>query len=70
MDEEKFKEVLTEEIKKRLDEQFMRGLVGGFNAACESIYNQCKNLTSAKAIKEVLRKEYEEATKRNRKIDD
>lgn len=62
---EEVEKQFTEEIKSKLDTAFGQGLMTGWNIAAISLYNQVKDMTSARKIIKFLRKARDEAKERN-----
>lgn len=61
MEPKKLKEIVEEAIVPKLRSQFMFGCLTGWMAACKSIDGKTKKLTSAKAIKDVIKQMCKEA---------
>lgn len=57
-------QIVEEAIVPKLCNQFMFGCLTGWMVACESVKGKTKKLTSAKAIKDVIRQMCKEADDR------
>ena len=53
--ESEFKKAIEPVLKKEFEKHFIEGLKAGWNTAHEEIYNQIKDMTSAKAIKNFIK---------------
>lgn len=62
--EEKLKEIISDAIIEKLKNQFNLGLICGFDVSIETIYKEVKGMTSAKAIKALLKSRMEEVNAR------
>lgn len=60
-EEKELKEIIEEAIVPKLRSQFMFGCLTGWMAACKSVDGKTKNLTSAKAMKDVIKQMCKEA---------
>ena len=65
MDEKdkEFEKELREKIEAILKEQFMLGMLAGNRAAMEIMWQQSKDMTSAKKIKKLIKDKLDTATK-------
>lgn len=61
MSDDKLKEIIAESIEEKLKEHFNRGLMTGWDACIYEISKQIGNMTSAKAIKELIKAKVGEA---------
>lgn len=61
MEPKKLKEIVEEAIVPKLRSQFMFGCLTGWMAACKSADGKTKNLTNAKAMKDVIKQMCKEA---------
>ncbi len=61
MEEKELKEIVEEAIVPKLRSQFMFGCLTGWMAACKSIDGKTKKLTSAKAMKDIIKQMCKEA---------
>lgn len=64
MDNDKLKEIIAESIEGKLKEHFNRGLMTGWDACIYEISKQIAHMTSAKAIKELIKAKVGEADDR------
>lgn len=55
MSDDKLKEIIAESIGEKLKEHFNRGLMTGWDACIYEISKQIAPLTSAKAIKDLIK---------------
>lgn len=55
MSDDKLKEIIAESIEEKLKEHFNRGLMTGWDACIYEISEQIAPLTSAKAIKDLIK---------------
>lgn len=60
-EEKELKEIIEEAIVPKLRSQFMFGCLTGWMAACKSVDGKTKKLTSAKAMKDVIKQMCKEA---------
>ena len=67
MSDDKLKEIIAESIEGKLKEHFNRGLMTGWDACIYEIDKLTNNLTSAKAIREVIKQKVAEANARGKK---
>ena len=67
MSDDKLKEIIAESIEEKLKEHFNRGLMTGWDACIYEISKQIAPLTSAKAIREVIKRKAAEANSRGKK---
>ena len=67
MSDDKLKEIIAESIEEKLKEHFNRGLMTGWDACIYEIDKLTSGLTSAKAIKEVIKRKVAEANARGKK---
>lgn len=63
-EEKELKEIVEEAIVPKLRSQFMFGCLTGWMAACKSVDGRTKKLTSAKAMKDVIKQMCKEADDR------
>lgn len=63
------KEIIEEAIVPKLRSQFMFGCLTGWMAACQSVKGKTKDLTSAKAMKAVIKQMCKEADDRLQKYE-
>lgn len=68
MSDDKLKEIIAESIEEKLKEHFNRGLMTGWDACIYEISNQIAPLTSAKAIKDLIKAKVGEADGRMEKM--
>lgn len=68
-EEKELKEIVEEAIVPKLRSQFMFGCLTGWMAACKSVEGKTKKLTSAKAIKDVIKQMCKEADDRLQKYE-
>ena len=61
MSDDKLKEIIAESIEEKLKEHFNRGLMTGWDACIYEISKQIAPLTSAKAIKDLIKAKVGEA---------
>lgn len=61
MEEKELKEIVQAAIVPKLRSQFMFGCLTGWMAACKSIDGKTKKMTSAKAMKDVIKQMCKEA---------
>ena len=66
MSDDKLKEIIAESIEGKLKEHFNRGLMTGWDACIYEIDKLTSGLTSAKAIKEVIKRKVAEANSRGK----
>lgn len=64
MSDDKLKEIIAESIEEKLKEHFNRGLMTGWDACIYEISKQISSMTSAKAIKELIKAKVGEADDR------
>lgn len=64
MSDDKLKEIIAESIEGKLKEHFNRGLMTGWDTCIYEISKQIAPLTSAKAIKELIKAKVGEADDR------
>lgn len=64
MSDDKLKEIIAESIEGKLKEHFNRGLMTGWDACIYEINKQIAHMTSAKAIKELIKAKVGEADDR------
>lgn len=64
MSEDKLKEIIAESIEGKLKEHFNRGLMTGWDACIYEINKQISGMTSAKAIKDLIKAKVNEADAR------
>ena len=64
MSDDKLKEIIAESIEGKLKEHFNRGLMTGWDACIYEISKQIAPLTSAKAIKDLIKAKVGEADNR------
>lgn len=64
MPDDKLKEIIAESIEGKLKEHFNRGLMTGWDACIYEINKQIVPLTSAKAIKDLIKAKVGEADNR------
>lgn len=57
MDDKELKELLNDKIAKDYQRFFIKGTMAGWQSCAKTLYKKCNGLTSAKAIKEVLKEE-------------
>lgn len=57
MDDKELKELLNDKIAKDYQKFFIKGTMAGWQSCAKTLYKKCSGLTSAKAIKEVLKEE-------------
>lgn len=69
MELKKLKEIVEEAIVPKLRSQFMFGCLTGWMAACKSVEGKTKKLTSAKAMKDVIKQMCKEADDRLQKYE-
>ena len=55
MTDDELKTILTNNIEKDQKEQYINGLIAGWRACAITLNKRCISLTSAKAIKEILK---------------
>lgn len=67
MDDNKLKEIIAESIEEKLKEHFNRGLMTGWDACIYEIDKLTSGLTSAKAIRDVIKRKVTEANSRGKK---
>ena len=68
-EEKELKEIIEEAIVPKLRSQFMFGCLTGWMAACKSVDGNTKHLTSAKAMKDVIKQMCKEADDRLQKYE-
>ena len=68
-EEKELKEISEEAIVPKLRSQFMFGCLTGWMVACKSVDGKTKNLTSAKAMKNVIKQMCKEADDRLREYE-
>ena len=68
MSDDKLKEIIAESIEGKLKEHFNRGLMTGWDACIYEISKQIAPLTSAKAIKDLIKAKVGEADGRMNKM--
>ena len=68
-EEKELKEIIEEAIVPKLRSQFMFGCLTGWMVACKSVDGKTKNLTSAKAMKNVIKQMCKEADDRLREYE-
>lgn len=54
MKEQQIKEIVQKAIEEKLHESFNNGIMAGWEAAWITVYDNVKNMTSAKKIKEYI----------------
>ena len=54
MKEQQIKEIVQKAIEEKLHESFNNGIMAGWDAAWITVYDNVKNMTSAKKIKEYI----------------
>lgn len=64
MSDDKLKEIIASSIENKLKEHFNRGLMTGWDACIYEISEQIAPLTSAKAIKDLIKAKVGEADNR------
>ena len=64
--EDDLKKLIEPILKEKFEEHFIRGLKAGWNTAHEEIYNQIKDMTSAKAIKNFIKEKISTMEKENK----
>ena len=52
--EQQIKEIVQKAIEEKLHESFNNGIMAGWDAAWITVYDNVKNMTSAKKIKEYI----------------
>ena len=57
MEDKELKELLNDKIAKDYQRFFIKGTMAGWQSCAKTLYKKCSGLTSAKAIKEVLKEE-------------
>ena len=62
--DEEFMSVITDKLEEDYKKFLNIGLMAGWDSCCKALYAQCKNLTSAKAIKQLLKSKCDEADER------
>lgn len=68
-DDKKLYDIVKDEIEGRLKDSFNRGLMTGWDACLLTIYKQVNVLTSAKAIKTLLKCKVDAANNRAKKVE-
>ena len=68
MSDDKLKEIIAESIEGKLKEHFNRGLMTGWDAGSDVISKQIAPLTSATAIKDLIKAKVGEADGRREKM--
>ena len=64
MEDDKLKRIIADAIEPHLKDEFMKGVVAGWNACLIAIRRGTNELTSAKDIKEYIKKEIYESKER------
>lgn len=64
MSDDKLKEIIASSIEDKLKEHFNRGLMTGWDACIYELSKQISGMTSAKAIKELIKAKVGEADDR------
>ena len=54
MNEQQIKEIVQKAIEEKLHDSFNNGIMAGWEAAWITVYDNVKNMTSAKKIKEYI----------------
>lgn len=54
MKEQQIKEIVQKAIEEKLHDSFNNGIMAGWDAAWITVYDNVKNMTSAKKIKEYI----------------
>ena len=54
MNEQQIKEIVQKAIEEKLHDSFNNGIMAGWDAAWITVYDNVKNMTSAKKIKEYI----------------
>lgn len=54
VDEQQIKEIVQKAIEEKLHDSFNNGIMAGWDAAWITVYDNVKNMTSAKKIKEYI----------------
>ena len=57
MEDKELKELLNDKIAKDYQRFFIKGTMAGWQSCAKTLHKKCSGLTSAKAIKEVLKEE-------------
>lgn len=68
MSDDKLREIIAESIEEKLKEHFNRGLMTGRDACIYEISKQIASLTSAKAIKDLIKAKVGDADNRMKKM--
>lgn len=68
MSDDKLKEIIAESIEEKLKEHFNRGLMTGWDSCIYEISKQISSLTSAKAIKDLIKAKVCEADGRMKRM--
>ena len=66
MSDDKLKEIIAESIEGKLKEHFNRGLMTGWDACIQEIQKLRSGLTSAKAMRDVIKCKVAEANARGK----
>ncbi len=70
MEDKELHDILKERIEKDYREQFNKGLMAGFDSCILTVYKQIEKLTSAKAIKKLMKEKVDDVNKRINNVDD
>ena len=61
---EQLEQIIADAIEPKLKESFNRGIMAGYDAAINIVYEQCKCMTSANKIKKYLKSKLDESKNR------
>lgn len=67
MSDNELQDVLRKELEPKFQSYFIQGLMTGWDACIYEIYKLISGLTSAKAIKDVIKSKVAEANSRGKK---
>ena len=57
-------QIIADAIEPKLKESFNRGVMAGYDAAINVVYEHCKSMTSANKIKNYLKSKFDESENR------
>ena len=57
-------QIIADTIEPKLKESFNRGIMAGYDAAINVVYEHCKSMTSANKIKKYLKSKFDESKNR------
>ena len=57
MEDKELQQIISRAVAKDYHIFFVKGTIAGWQSCAKTLYRKCNNLTSAKAIKEILKKE-------------